>query len=319
MDTYQQISDSCQRIPGFNNWDEIRTLFREIASGWPYPWSLPILACEAVGGTPDQAIATALAIACSHVSIILVDDMLDSDASGEYRRLGMHSTANMASAFQAAALEGIILDDMETNAKLSIPSCLNNMLPTTAFGQYLDTQPHTDEKMYWQNVKTKSSLFFSSALQIGALVGGSTSRMAQRLGKLGGIYGEMIQIHDDLNDVMAIPANPDWTQGRSPLLILFARLVEHPERARFLELCKNISDEGDLEEAQNILSQCGAVSYCVDQLLGRHEKGREILAHTSLVQRKKLENLFEEVIAPVQKLFQAIGEPLPTREVVYQE
>lgn len=319
MDTYQQISDSSQRIPVFNNWDEIRALFCEIASGRPYHWSLPILACEAVGGTPEQALPTALAIACSHISIILVDDMLDSDARGEYRRLGMPVTANMALAFQAAALEGIIVGDMETDAKLSILSSLNNMLLTTAFGQYLDTQPHTDEKLYWQIVKTKSSPFFSSALQIGALVGGSASGMAQRLGELGGIYGEMIPIHDDLNDVMAIPANPDWTQGRSSLPILFARLVEHPERARFLELCKNISDEGALEEAQNILSQCGAVSFCVDQLLRRHEKACEILAHTPIVRRNKLENLFEEVIAPVQKLFQAIGEPLPKREVVYQE
>lgn len=40
------------------------------------------------------------------------------------------------------------------------------------------------------------------------------------------LYGEMI--HDNLNDTMVVPANPDWLQGRKPLPILFAQTVEHP-------------------------------------------------------------------------------------------
>ena len=46
----------------------------------------------------------------------------------------------------------------------------------------------------------------------------------------------MVQIHDDLNDSLAVPANPDWTLGRAPLPILFAQVVNHPDRTRFHEL-----------------------------------------------------------------------------------
>ena len=84
------------------------------------------------------------------------------------------------------------------------------------------------------------------------------------LQKLGGIYGEMIQIHDDMHDAMETPANPDWVQGRSPLPILFASLVSHPEQKRFLALVQNITEPAALQEAQDILIRWGAISYCAD-------------------------------------------------------
>jgi len=140
---------------------------------------------------------------------------------------------------------------------------------------------------------------------------GTFVETAGRLKELGNLYGEMIQIHDDLNDTLAVPANPDWIQGRLPLPILFAQTVEHTERARFLELRREITDEGALLEAQNILIRCGAVSYCVDQILRRHQASQEILTTLLLPHRNVLYALLEEVVAPVKRLFEAIGESLP--------
>jgi hypothetical protein len=68
----------------------------------------------------------------------------------------------------------------------------------------------------------------------------------------------MNQIHNDLNDTMAVPANPDWRLDRSPLPILFAQVVEYAEKERFLGLCQNISNPVALTEAQTILIRCGA-------------------------------------------------------------
>ena len=119
----------------------------------------------------------------------------------------------------------------------------------------------------------------------------------------------MIQIHDDLTDTMAVPANSDWLQGRSPLPILFAKSVDHPERSRFLELLRKVSDEGALCAAQEILIRCGAVSYCVDQLLRKHQTAQDMLATVSLPRREVLDVLLEEVVAPVWQLFEAVGEP----------
>jgi geranylgeranyl pyrophosphate synthase len=303
VDTYQQITELLSSIPTLKKWNEIRHLFNQVASGKPIHWSLPILSCEAVGGAAEQAVHTALAIACSHISIILFDDMLDADSRGEYRRIGMPATANIACSFQSAALGAVFLSEVQDGTKISILNSVNDMILTTTLGQYLDVQSPADEEMYWTVVKTKSSPFFATALEIGALIGGSSDETAEKLKGLGRLYGEMVQIHDDLNDVMASPANPDWVEGRSPLPILFARLVDHPGRPRFLELCENIKSDGALEEAQNILISAGAVSYCIDQLLQRHQKAQDILEETSLARPEVLDDLIEKIIAPVQKFF----------------
>ena len=156
-------------------------------------------------------------------------------------------------------------------------------------------------------VKTKSSPFFGTALQIGALLGDFSAKNVGGLKELGNLYGEMVQIHDDLNDALAVPANPDWIQGRLPLPILFAQTVEHAERAHFLELRREITDKSVLLEAQDILIRCGAVSYCVDQILRRYQVPQEIVAALSLPRRGVLDALIEGVVAPVWKLFDAIG------------
>jgi geranylgeranyl pyrophosphate synthase len=177
----------------------------------------------------------------------------------------------------------------------------------TAFGQQLDLQQAEDEETYWQLVQTKSSPFFSAAFYIGALVGGASEETACQFEELGRLYGEMIQIHDDLNDVMTTPADPDWLQGRSPLPILFAQVVAHPERERFVELRQIAAEPAALAEAQAILIRCGAVSYCVDQLIRRYHAAQGVLGGIRLVQDQELANLFESLVEPIWKLLEEVG------------
>jgi hypothetical protein len=68
---------------------------------------------------------------------------------------------------------------------------------------------------------------------------------------------------------------------------------------------------GALAEAQEILIHCGAVSYCVDQLLRKYMSARELLDVVTLRQRDALEALFQGVVTPVWKLFEGMGETPP--------
>ena len=196
----------------------------------------------------------------------------------------MGKAANFALAFQAAGLDALIGSKAGPKVKMDALNSLNRMMLTTAHGQEMDIQNPADETSYWQVVENKSAPFYGCALHLGALFGEAPTKAAGSLEQLGRVYGEMIQIHDDLNDTMAMPANPDWLQGRKPLPILFALTVDHPDRAKFVELYKNMevvhraaSLANALQEAQEILIRCGAVSYCVDQLLRRHQTTQDIL------------------------------------------
>ena len=206
---------------------------------------------EAVGGDVGQALPGMAAIACLHTSILLLDDMLDADPKGEYHHLGQPATAHMAAALQAIGLEAIARSEPPPAIKLAILQRLNQMVLTTALGQYWDVQNPQAEAAYWRVVRTKSAPFFGTSLAIGALLGGAAQATTAAMEELGCLYGEMIQIQDDLSDVMETPANPDWIMGRSPLPVLYAQTVSHPDRAQFCRLRQTISDPDALAAAHD--------------------------------------------------------------------
>jgi geranylgeranyl pyrophosphate synthase len=310
MDIYVQIAKDFSKTPHIGKWTEIQTLVCSIASRKPKHWLIPLRACEAVGCARQRAFPAALAVAYGHIGIVLLDDMLDADPRGEYLRVGAPAAANMASALQSAALASIARCEINPESKLAALESINEMFLTTALGQYWDVQSlEIDEAAYWRIAKTKSSPFFGEAFHLGALMGGASVNIAARVKELGCIYGEMIQIHDDLQDAMAVPANPDWIEGRSPLPILFARLVDHPARARFKKLLQKAgSSPKALKEAQEILIRCGALSYCIAELLDRYQTVKGILSTAAIARPGVLLSLFDDVVAPVWSLFHAAGE-----------
>lgn len=307
MDIYSAATKLLLDLHIVNDWAEMHSLIQRAASRQPRDWYLPVMACRAVGGEEHQAIAGVAAIACMQISIILIDDMLDSDPRGDHHRLGSAVATNLAAAFQAAALEVVAQSDLSCERKIGAMSSVNQMALTTARGQHLDAQNPSDETAYWNVTKLKSSPFFGAALHVGALMGGGDIESTEGLKRMGYLYGEMIQIHDDLKDTMATPANPDWIEKRSPLPILFAQSVDHPQRERFLQLRNSTGDPIALEEAQTILIRCGAVSFCVDQLVQRHRLAREMIQTISLANRDEVEEWIDAQIVPIQNLFESVG------------
>ena len=305
MDLFSQVIRDFSFLPHVSSWPEAEKLFQTAASRKPDHWIIPARACQAVGGSTKQAVPAVLAVGCAHVGILLVDDMLDEDRRGDYHRLGMPVAANLASYFQAAALQAVFECSQDPVIQSVSVNSFNHMFHSTAYGQFLDVQAPGSESGYWEVAKKKSSPFFSAALQLGALAGGASVELAEQVKELGCLYGEMIQIHDDMHDSMETPANPDWIQGRSPLPVLFASVVQHPEQKRFLELKKRVSSPEALQEAQEILIHCGAISYCADQLIWRYEMGKKILRSIPLVNKTPLASLLDDVIVPVQKLLEA--------------
>lgn len=307
MDTYQSVVDYLLTFHVFDFWPEMGSILRRAVSSHPRDLELPVIACQALGESSEKAIPASAALACSQISIMLVDDMLDHDPRGQYHRIGSGRAANLAIAFQAAGVEALLESGVKVKVRNEAVKSLTKMMSVTAFGQELDVQNPADEASYWQVVENKSAPFYGCAFHLGALFGEASNDVANEIKRLGELYGEMIQIHDDLNDTMAVPANPDWTQGRKPLPILFAQTVEHPDREKFMKLYRNISENGTLQEAQEILIRCGAVSYCVDELLRRHRTAQLILDKTPLPSKERVDSVIEAVIAPVYRLFDTLG------------
>lgn len=301
---YQTISNYLLNVPVFQSWEEPRRILGNFVSKRPRDWKLPLIACDAVYGSEEPGMIAAAALACAQISILLVDDMLDNDPRGEFHQIGVGQAANLATTFLSAGQQAILNSQISGETKYNALQNLSEMILSVSYGQFLDMLTPQDEEMYWKIVENKSGSFFGSALYMGALCGGASTHVAQTLQNVGRLYGEMIQLHDDLHDTMESPASPDWVQKRSPLPILFASLVDHPDRGRFIELHQNIAKEGSLEEAQEIIIRCGAVSYCIHQLLLKYERTSEILAELPLKKSSVMQDLLDEVVAPIQKLLE---------------
>jgi len=302
VDIYRWIETQLLARPHVQGWPELQELVRMAVAARPRHWLLPVVACQSVGGEVYQALPGSMAIACLHTAILVVDDMLDSDPRGIHNQVGHATASNIAVALQAIGLDAIASSEHSEEIRSSTLHSLNQMLCMTAFGQHLDIQNPVSELSYWETVRMKSAPFFGAALHVGALMGGGTGEEAVQLRTIGELYGEMIQISDDLDDVMESPAGPDWTEGRITLPILYAQSVPHPEQGHFEELRRLIPAPDALAAAQDILIRCGAVSYSVYQILGRYDEALNVLAQIPLAQADLIHKLIEEIAQPVKSL-----------------
>lgn len=137
---------------------------------------------------------------------------------------------------------------------------------------------------------------------MGAIASGASLDTAEAILKLGRLYGEMVQIHDDLSDSFADDCGSDWLQRKSTLPILFARVVNHPEQMRFMTLLENITNLDQVREAQGILLRCGAVSYCLNEIVQRDKIGKQFLADLNLPNSEPLDQVFDHIVTPIWKL-----------------
>ena len=54
MDSYQLIVEHWDSLKLHSKWSEAHGVLERIAIKEPRDWRLPVLACEAVGGSPDE-------------------------------------------------------------------------------------------------------------------------------------------------------------------------------------------------------------------------------------------------------------------------
>lgn len=307
MDVYDQVQARITAVPHLTAWPDTRFILDRAVNGRPKNWLIPLVSCRAVGGDVEDVIPVIAALACFQLSIIMIDDLLDEDPDGIHHQLGVPATANSAAAFQAFGFEVIAQSHYSAETQAALLRLFNEMVLTTSYGQYLDTQPLQDEADYWRQVDLKSGPFFGTAFHAGALAGGVDEETAVKIKELGLLYGKLIQIHDDLGDTLAQPASPDWVWERPSLPILFAQLVSHPEQARFRQLFQAIPDEAALAEAQEILIRSGAVSYCLHHIITGHQEAIAMLDGLDIQNKTDLNTLLTELIDPVNAMFAVVG------------
>ncbi len=242
-----------------------------------------LLACEAVGGDPDRARASAAAVEHFHTAALIHDDLEDSSLTrrGEpclHMREGDGLAIN-AGDLALSLVTGAVVDDpaLDDATKLRVLKELVDMTTRTIEGQALDIGWARDDRfdltvddyLVMANHKTA---YYSGAvpLAVGAIIGGGTEAQVEALRAFGMAAGLAFQIQDDVLNLVGKKESvgkdfrSDITEGKRTLVAIHA-LQHSPERDRLLEiLSARETDEGVLAEAVEIMEAAGSISHAND-------------------------------------------------------
>jgi len=310
--TFEAIKSLVRELDEISAWPETVELIERVGHREGFSvWDHPFASCQAVGGTAAMALPGAAAVFCSLLSIHLVDDILDEEPEGVFRRLGAGQTANIALAFQAAGHRLLGDPSLAPDVSAAAQRILARMALGTAYGQGLDIREAQSEAEYWRIVEAKTPPLFGAAFEIGALLGGASTQVIVRLERIGRILGRFIQVSDDLSDALQTPAKVDWNKPRNNIAILYTLTAHHPARERFRELVARAGDPQALSEAHQILLKSGAASYCAFKMIEFSQQAQEILDNTALPNPGPVSEVLRLNLRPLHRLLETAGAESP--------
>ena len=258
---------------------------------------MALLACEAAGGTPQDALPVALAVELVHNFSLVHDDIMDRDDTRRGR-----PTVHRKWDEPMAILAGDVLfaRAFEVLARIPAPAAhqeasrlLSAAIRRLCEGQAMDVlferQPAVQAQDYLRMIHGKTAVLFEAACHGGALCataptprgpagaagpaeGGAKARApgpAQALSRYGEAFGMAFQVADDLLDVTADsatlgkPWGSDVRAGKRTLLVLATlERADGSDRKRFLDvLGRQDAGDADVREAVEVMRRCGALAH----------------------------------------------------------
>ena len=253
---------------------------------------LTLIVSEAVGGNRESALKSGAAIELIHTFSLIHDDIMDDD---DMRR-GMPSVHKVWGD-DVAILAGDTLFskafEMIINSKDTTPEQNNKTLATVADacvkiceGQALDMgfeeRFDVDEDEYMEMIFKKTGALIAAATKAGAIMGGASDDVVDVMYEYGRLIGLAFQIQDDYLDLasdeetLGKPIGSDIGKGK--MTIIAIKGIASDDSGRLLEILKDgENSQEDIDEAIEILKECGAIEYARKLALDSVNQAKEIL------------------------------------------
>src|SRR5450759_3991187 len=189
--------------------------------------ALVTLASEAVGGTAEKACFAAASIELIHSSSLVLDDVIDKSE----KRRGK-STVHALWGNDMALLTVQILAALSLRIAARDPRLIHAIADSLFYmgeGEAMELVDFAkDKKSYLDLAFRKTGSLFSSAAEVGALVGGGDEKQINDLKDFGNHIGIAFQIRDDILDCISKeddigkPVKKDLFMGRPSIVLLDA-------------------------------------------------------------------------------------------------
>jgi geranylgeranyl pyrophosphate synthase len=239
--------------------------------------ALLLMACEAVGGNPDAIKDMAVIPEVVHAGTLAVDDIED----GSELRRGkpcMHKVFGEDIAINAGNtmyfLPLLVLMKNNYSFKEKAYEIYAQEMINVSFGQAMDIAWHNGladadniiEEEYLQMCAYKTGTLARMAAKLGALAGGASDEVIEKIGRFAESLGLGFQIQDDILNIVPTEGwgketGDDINEGKRTLLVIYT-LKNSNKRDRLLEILnKHTENNEEIKEAIEIIKESGAIEY----------------------------------------------------------
>jgi len=251
---------------------------------------LCLLACEAVGGDPAQALPAAAAVEILHNFSLIHDDIEDGDQTRRHRptvwtQWGLPQAINAGDGMFALAFAALLGSSRRGVVDGTVIAALSRFTACCAAlteGQHLDISFETRETVsvadYLRMIEGKTASLVATSLSLGALLGGAEAQTDDALYRFGRHIGLAFQVQDDILGIWGDPsltgkaAGNDILRHKKSLPLLYA-LEDATVGRRLMQCMERPMDEADLPEVFALLAQARARDFAEDQVHEQHRRG----------------------------------------------
>lgn len=262
---------------------------------------LCLMACEAVGGNPADAIPAAAAVEILHNFSLVHDDIEDGDETRRHRPTlwalwGVPQAINVGDGMFALAFSALLRAGRSEKGDAASPLDFDRTLAATerfaricvalTEGQHLDLsfEERTDVTVadYLQMIQGKTAALIAGSSALGAFIGGADARQVECLDRFGLNVGLAFQIQDDILGIWGDPAvtgkaaGNDILRRKKSLPLIYA--LEHAAAASLLRsLWRDDVDEESLPAVLSCLDEVNAKGWTEEKLRHYHSEGLRAL------------------------------------------
>jgi geranylgeranyl diphosphate synthase type II len=241
--------------------------------------------CDALGGSPRQALNSAIAIELFHNAFLIHDDVQDESEQRRggptlHREHGVGIAVNVGNGTNLLALQRLMDNRYTLGPQLSwlIMQEAEQMLRHSLEGQAIelgwirDNVCNLDENDYLHMCLKKTAWYsFIYPLRVGALIARGDTADAARFHRLGWYLGAAFQIQDDILNLTGKYARygkeirGDLWEGKRTLMLIHllnnCLPQEHRALKRFLAKTRDQRDKTDILWVYELLKFYGSIEY----------------------------------------------------------
>ena len=196
---------------------------------------LALMGCELFTDDLEKALPTAMAVEVFHNFTLLHDDIMDAAPlrRGQptvHIKYDVNTGILSGDVMLISAYDFLLNTEGSSDLKIALMQIFNKMATEVCEGQQLDMNfEHLNDVTiaeYVRMIELKTSVLIAAAFQMGALIGGATAEVAERLYAFGRHVGIAFQIQDDILDTFGDPekfgkkVGGDIIQNKKTLLVL---------------------------------------------------------------------------------------------------